>query len=120
METVLLVILLLVTIAMVAVILLQRSEGGALGIGGSANAMFSARGAGNALTRATSVLAALFFVLAIILTMLAVRGEKPGSVFDRIGNQNAPAQQAPATPVLPTLPKAPATPAIPQPPAGGQ
>ena len=115
MQTVLLVILLLVTIAMVAVILLQRSEGGALGIGGSSNAMFSARGAGNALTRATTALAALFFALAIILTILAVRGEKPGSVFDRIGNQNAP-----ATPVLPTLPKQPATPALPQAPAGGR
>ena len=112
MEAVLLTIHLIVTIALIGVILLQRSEGGALGIGGSGGGnLFSARGAANALTRTTAILAVIFFATSIALTILSVRANKPQSVFDRA----APAQQqAPATPVLPKLPSnAPELPAAP-------
>ena len=103
MEAVLLTIHLIVTIALIGVILLQRSEGGALGIGGGSGGgnLFSARGAANALTRTTAILAVVFFLTSISLTILSVRANKPASVFD----QATPAtQQTPATPVLPKLP----------------
>jgi len=74
MITVILVIHLIITIALVGVILLQRSEGGALGIGGSSSggSLFTARGAANALTRTTAILATAFFITSILLTMLSV------------------------------------------------
>ena len=116
MEAVLLTIHLIVTIALIGVILLQRSEGGALGIGGSASGnLFSARGAANALTRATAILAVVFFATSVALTILSVRANRPASVFD-----SAPAaggQQQPATPTLPALPGGKATPELPTAPA---
>jgi preprotein translocase subunit SecG len=104
MQTVLLVIHLFVALALIGVILLQRSEGGALGIGGgnsNAGSIFSARGVGNALTRATAFLAVAFFATSIGLTVLATRGKTGGSAFDSAPatqqqNGNAPAAPAPA------------------------
>lgn len=90
---VLLAIHLLVALALVAVVLLQRSEGGALGIGGGGGFM-SGRGAANLLTRATAVLAAVFFATSIILTVLARHGTTP-SLFEGVsgpGQAPAPAQ----------------------------
>ncbi len=69
-QTVLLVLLIIVCVSMVIVILLQRSEGGALGMGGGGGGMMTARGAGNLLSRTTAVLASLFFVLSVGLTIL--------------------------------------------------
>ncbi len=70
-QTVLLVLMIIVCVSMVCIILLQRSEGGALGMGGGGSGGFmTARGAGNLLTRTTGVLAACFFALAIGLTIL--------------------------------------------------
>jgi preprotein translocase subunit SecG len=60
-----------IAVALTGVILLQRSEGGALGIGGGAGSFMSARGAGSALTRATMILAAMFFTTSLILTVLS-------------------------------------------------
>lgn len=78
MDNVLLVAYLLIVIAMIAVILIQRSEGGGLGIGGGGNASFmTARGSANVLTRTTGILAALFFLLAIGLTV--IKSVEPGS-----------------------------------------
>ena len=78
MDNVLLVAYLLIVIAMIAVILIQRSEGGGLGIGGGGNAGFmTARGSANVLTRTTGILAALFFLLAIGLTV--IKSVEPGS-----------------------------------------
>ena len=68
METVIIVIHLMVVLALVGVVLLQRSEGGGLGIGGGSGFM-TARGASNALTRATAILAAAFFATSLLLTM---------------------------------------------------
>ncbi len=96
---VLLVVHLLVALALIGVILLQRSEGGALGIGGGSGNLFSSRGVGNALTRATAILAATFFVTSIALTILS--STKSGSVFDNLKQSTTPATtegQVPAAP----------------------
>ena len=82
MVTVLLVIHLIIAIALVGVILVQRSEGGALGIGGPGNVM-SARGAANLLTKATTVLAILFIGLSLVLTIVASQGRDDTSVVDQ-------------------------------------
>ncbi|RWL49029.1 MAG: preprotein translocase subunit SecG [Mesorhizobium sp.] len=82
METVLIVIHLMVVLALVGVVLLQRSEGGGLGIGGGSGFM-TARGAANALTRATAILAAAFFVTSLALSIIARYGEKPIDILDR-------------------------------------
>lgn len=61
----------LIAVALVGVILLQKSEGGALGIGGSAGGLMTARGAANLLTRSTTILAALFILTSLVLAVLA-------------------------------------------------
>jgi preprotein translocase subunit SecG len=71
MTTVLLVIHLMITVALVGIVLMQRSEGGALGIGGGGDGFMSGRGAANLLTRTTGILAAIFFVTSLLLAMLA-------------------------------------------------
>ncbi len=86
METVLLVVHLLIAIALVGVVLVQRSEGGALGIGGSGGSggggMMSARGAASLLTRTTAILAALFMISSLGLAVLANQSKEPASVLD--------------------------------------
>ncbi|MBN9245435.1 MAG: preprotein translocase subunit SecG [Mesorhizobium sp.] len=82
METVLIVVHLMVVLALVGVVLLQRSEGGGLGIGGGSGFM-TARGAANTLTRATAILAAIFFATSLILSIVARYGEKPIDILDR-------------------------------------
>jgi preprotein translocase subunit SecG len=72
-----------VCIALVGVVLLQRSEGGALGMGGGPSGFMTARGAGNLLTQVTWGLAASFFILSLVLTMLSGRSG-PSSVVDRM------------------------------------
>ena len=104
---------------LVAVILMQKSEGGGLGVGGGNPAgLMSARGAADFLTRATAVLATVFVLLSIVLGALAVRessGQKvdtslkrdvpvaPAAPADPLAGQAnpAPAQPAPAAPVKP-------------------
>ncbi|WP_019643685.1 preprotein translocase subunit SecG [Novispirillum itersonii] len=72
MITVVLVIHLLIALALVGVILLQRSEGGALGIGGGGGGgLVSGRAAGNILTRTTAILATAFFITSLVLAILA-------------------------------------------------
>lgn len=84
MTTVLLVIYLLVTIALVAVVLMQRSEGGALGIGGGPGGMMTGRGAANILTRTTMILGAAFFIMPIILALMLGSENRSSSVFDQL------------------------------------
>jgi preprotein translocase subunit SecG len=110
MTTVLLVVHLMIAAALVGVVLLQRSEGGALGIGGGGGFM-TGRGASNLLTRVTAGLAAAFFATSILLTMIATRPDKPRSIMDP-----APASQ-PADKAAPAQPGAPA-PAAPAPSGG--
>ena len=99
MLNVILVIHLLIAIALVGVILLQRSEGGALGIGGGG--VMSGRAAGNLLTRATAIVAAAFFVTSLGLALLANARSKQGSIMD------APVVEAPAAPAEKPVPAAP-------------
>ena len=80
----LLVLLVLVCIALSVVILLQRSEGGALGMGGGPSGFMTARGAGDLLTRTTGILAGVFFFLCLLLTVLSARLHAGGSVVDRL------------------------------------
>ncbi len=86
MLNVLLVIHLMVAAALVAVVLLQKSEGGALGIGGGgAGGFLTGRGTANLLTRTTAALAIAFFITSIVLTILARQGTNTGSVLDQKG-----------------------------------
>lgn len=88
METVLIVIHLMVVLALVVVVLLQRSEGGALGMGGGGGGGFmSARGAANALTKTTSILAAAFFATSIGLGIYAKFRENPSDILNRVPTQ---------------------------------
>jgi preprotein translocase subunit SecG len=117
MITVLLILHLMIAASLVGVVLLQKSEGGALGIGGGGGFM-TGRGAANFLTRVTAGLAAAFFATSMLLTLLATRTERPPSVFD--APPAVPAKSAPAVPG----PEAPAgqpqpQPAQPSPPRGG-
>lgn len=92
MQTILIVIHLMVVLALVGVVLMQRSEGGGLGIGGGSGFM-TARGAANVLTRTTAILAAIFFVTSLGLSVLARYGEQPIDILDRVpqaGQQGAP------------------------------
>ncbi len=73
MQLILLVIHILVAMALIGVVLMQRSEGGALGIGGAGGGLMSGRSAANLLTRATAVLAVAFFAISIALGLLASR-----------------------------------------------
>jgi len=122
METFVLVVHLIIALALIGVVLLQRSEGGALGIGGGGGggggSLFTARGAGNALTRTTAYLAVAFFCTSIALTVIATQ-RGGGSVIDSVappaatGSQPAPAEgSGTGGSVLPQL--APAAPAQPQ------
>ncbi|SOC38856.1 protein translocase subunit secG [Rhizobium subbaraonis] len=138
MQTVLLVIYLMVVVALIGIVLIQRSEGGGLGIGGGSGFM-SARGAANALTRTTAILATLFFVLALGMGILSRYESKPTDILDRIpgttGDGNgvlnslggeapppaapqAPAQESNGVPTdggtAPAINTAPATGAAPQ------
>lgn len=83
MQTVLLVIYLMIVVALIGVVLIQRSEGGGLGIGGGSGFM-SARGAANALTRTTAILATLFFVLALGMNVLSRFEGRPTDILNRI------------------------------------
>ncbi|PDT07666.1 preprotein translocase subunit SecG [Rhizobium sp. M1] len=83
MQTVLIVIHLMIVLALVGVVLIQRSEGGGLGIGGGSGFM-SARGTANALTRTTAILATLFFLTSLGLGILTRYEGRPGDILDRI------------------------------------
>ena len=95
METLVLTIHILIAVALVAVILLQRSEGGGLGIGGSSSGggFMTARGTANLMTRATTFLAIGFFATTVILAILAGYSNEPASIVDEV-LQQAPAQQS--------------------------
>jgi preprotein translocase subunit SecG len=95
MQHVVIVIHLMLVLALIGVVLLQRSEGGGLGIGGGGGGGFmSSRGTANVLTRATAILAGLFFVTSLILSILAGMGRQPTSILQP-ATQNGPAAPAP-------------------------
>jgi preprotein translocase subunit SecG len=118
MNAVLLVIHMMVAAALVGTILLQRSEGGALGIGGGGGFM-SGRSAGNALTKTTAVLAAMFFATSLALTLLASHTGPAKSVLTPAGSSqddgSLPGLQLPLSPPAAPSgpPSAPAAPPAP-------
>jgi preprotein translocase subunit SecG len=95
MQTVIIVIHLMVVVAMIGVVLLQKSEGGGLGIG-STGGFLSSRGTSNVLTRTTAILAFTFFATSLVLSILAGLDRKPRSV---IQNTGGPTQQTPGAPL---------------------
>jgi preprotein translocase subunit SecG len=98
MQTVVIVVHLMIVIVLIGAVLLQKSEGGGLGMGGGAGFM-SSRGTANLLTRTTAILAVGFFATSLLLSWLASLDRKPTSI---IGSQ-PPAQTQPggATPLVP-------------------
>ena len=107
----LLVVHILVAIALVGVVLLQKSEGGALGMGGGGMSGFmTGRSTANLLTRTTAILALLFFATSLSLVWSSNRGHAPQSILD----QGAP-PPGPAVPVAPAAPPPQTAPAEPPP-----
>ena len=94
----LLVLQAIVAAALVGVILVQRSEGGGLGIGGSPSGMMSARGAADFLTRATRWLAIVFVALSIVLAAIAAETSGGGVSVDSTLDRTTPVPSAPAAP----------------------
>ena len=107
MIAVLLSIHLVIAIAMIGIILLQQSEGGlgGLGGGGGMSGFMTGRATTNMLTRATAILAGLFFVTSLTLAILADAGRRPTSILDGPGGANQrPVAPAPSVPQLPAPP----------------
>jgi preprotein translocase subunit SecG len=102
MFTFLLIVQTIIAASLVGTILMQRSEGGGLGVGGSSSGFMTARGAADFLTRSTAVLATIFIVLAILLAAIAGIGRKPATIDTSLANQFAPA--APANGAVPVQP----------------
>ena len=84
MENFILVLNIILAIILVIVILLQKSEGGALGIGASQESFISSRSAGNLLTKITAILATLFIITSISLTIMAQKEISTSSVLERV------------------------------------
>ena len=106
----LLVLQTIVAASMVGVILLQRSEGGGLGVGGSPSGLMSARGAADFLTRATAILAGLFVILSIVLAGLATVERAPVALDTSLAPP--PASSVPLGPSGPVTGPAQAPPAV--------
>ena len=107
MEAVVLIVHLLIAISLIGVVLVQKSEGGGLGIGGGGGAggMMSARGTANLLTRTTAVLAGAFMLTSLVLAIMAGGQNRPRSIIDQMPPQHsAPAEAPPAAPTAPQAP----------------
>lgn len=125
MQTVIIVIHLMVVLAMTGLVLLQKSEGGGLGMGGGGG-FLSSRGTANVLTRSTAILAGIFFATSLLLSVLANVDRRPNSilgtgtgsptapmaplgqgkgVLDQLNKQPQQQQQAPAQPSGPQVPQ---------------
>ena len=100
----------LVAISLIGTILMQRSEGGGLGVGGSSSGFMTARGAADFLTRSTAVLGALFIVLSIVMAAIAGATREPAKIDTSLAGKLAPAQQSQPAQTQPkqTAPAAPA------------
>lgn len=107
MFTFLLIVQTLIAAALVSVILMQRSEGGGLGVGGSSSGFMTARGAADFLTRSTAILGGLFVLLSIVLAAVAGATSEPATIDTSLANQSAPVAPATAPPAV--QPTAPAT-----------
>ena len=99
----------LIALALIAVILMQRSEGGGLGVGGSSSGFMTARGAADFLTRSTAVLGGLFIVLSIVMAAIAGATREPVKIDTSLAGKVAPTQQSQPAPAQ-TSPAQPASP----------
>src|ERR1051325_8502716 len=114
MHTVVIVVHLMLVLAMIGVIMLQKSEGGGLGIG-STGGVLNSRGAAHVLTRATAILAGGFFLTSLVLSIIAGHGRAPtsiiptqqqgGGVLNQLGGGSQ--QQQPGAPAAPSGPQVP-------------
>ena len=93
MQTVLIVIHLMIVSAMIGLVLLQKSEGGGLGMGGGGGGFLTSRGTSNVLTRTTAILAAIFFATSLLLSILASVERKPRSILQGVPGTEAPIGQ---------------------------
>jgi len=104
MQTLVLTIHILIALALIGSVLLQRSEGGGLGIGGGGGAgggFMTARGTANLMTRVTAILAASFFATSLILAIMAGHQRAPVSIIDEVINET-PVPAPASGPVVPT------------------
>src|SRR6201982_552240 len=106
MFAVLLIVQTLIAVALIGVILMQRSEGGGLGVGGSSSGFMTARGAGAFLTRSTAVLGGLFIVLSIVMAAIAGATRQPVKIDTSLAGRAAPLERSQPAPA----PPGPATP----------
>jgi len=131
MQTVIVLIHLMIVVALIGVVMLQRSEGGGLGIG-STGGFMSSRGTANVLTRATAILATAFFITSLALSILAGLSRRPTSIIRTETPTPAPSAPGAPTPLgtgsgvldalrksgeqqqAPAAPAAPAGPQVPQ------
>jgi preprotein translocase subunit SecG len=89
----LLIVQALIAISLICVILMQRSEGGGLGVGGSSSGFMTARGAADFLSRSTAVLGGLFIVLSVVMAAYAGASRQPTKIDTSLANTAAPLQQ---------------------------
>jgi len=116
MQTLLVLAELVIAVTLIIFVLLQRSEGGALGMGGGGGGLgglFSPRGAADTLTRTTAILAALFFLTCVGLNLLALHGRNEKSILDAPVTSQGPSTSVPSKPKAPA--PMPAGPQVPKP-----
>jgi preprotein translocase subunit SecG len=92
MENFILAVNIILAILLVIIILLQKSEGGALGIGASQESFISSRSAGNFLTKATALIATLFIITSISLTIIAKKEIPTSSVLEKVEEKQDPSE----------------------------
>ncbi len=111
MQTVLIVIHLLIAVALIGVVLMQRTAqdgGGLMGGGGSTmGGLFTARGSANLLTRTTAILATLFMAMSLLLGILAAQQHKSKTVAETIAPMTQQQEESPAAPAAPAVPQVP-------------
>ena len=100
----LLIVQTLIAVSLIAVILMQRSEGGGLGVGGSSSGFMTARGAADFLTRSTAVLGGAFIILSIVMAAIAGATRQPTKIDTSLANSAAPIQQQQPVQPQPTAP----------------
>lgn len=104
----LLIVQTLIAVALIGVILMQRSEGGGLGVGGSSSGFMTARGAADFLTRSTAILGGAFIILSILMAAIAGASRQPVTIDTSLaGKTGTPVEQTQPAPAQPT--PAPAT-----------
>ena len=94
----LLIVQTLIAVSLIGTILMQRSEGGGLGVGGSSSGFMTARGAADFLTRSTAVLGGMFIVLSIVMAAYAGASRKPTKIDTSLANTAAPFEQPKTAP----------------------